>query len=59
MDGDKTAKPAEIRDIQREDVAYPVDIHGGSQSRIMNLNAQDVVFHDNSPLLSINRVVVG
>ncbi len=35
-----------------------VDVHRGRQARIVDLNAQDVVLHDNSPPLSVNRVAV-
>ncbi len=59
MDSDEAAETAEIRHIQRKDVAHAVDVHRGSQARVMNLNAQDAVLHDNSPPLSINRVAVG
>jgi hypothetical protein len=59
MDRDKTAKTVEIRDIQREDVVYTVDVHCGGQSGIVNLNAQDAVLHDNSAPLSIDPSLSG
>jgi hypothetical protein len=59
MDSDETAEAAEIRYIQCKDVAHAVNVHRGSQARIVNLNSQDAVLHDNSSPLSINCVAIG
>ncbi len=59
MDSDKAAETAEIQHVQCKDVTHAVDVHRGGQPCIVDLNAQDAVLQDNSPPLTINRIVVG
>jgi hypothetical protein len=58
MHGGKSTEPAEVRHIQREDVAYAMHVHGRRQSRVVHLNTQDAVLHNNSPPFPVNGFAV-
>ena len=43
MHGGEIAEAAEVRHIQRENVAHRVDVHGRCQPSVVHLNAQHTV----------------
>jgi hypothetical protein len=54
MKSAKTAETLEVRGVQSQDMAHVVNEHSRCQSRIVRLNAQDPVLHNNPPPFSVN-----